>query len=545
MNLSPKLLCCLGAVLLVGTVRAQEVTYERLLNPEREPQNWLTFSGNYRGWRYSLLDQITPANARNLELKWVFQAQTTQRVEATPLVVDGVMYVVQAPNDVVALDARTGRVFWIYQYRVPSDAFGPCCGLNNRGLAILGNTLYMGTIDAHLVAIDAKTGQQIWDTPVADYTQRYSFTEAPLVVKDKVMIGVAGAEAGIRGFIAAYSAETGREVWKFNTIPGPDEPNFGTWPGETWRRGGGSSWTTGTYDPDLNIVIWGTGNPWPDFDFELREGDNLYSDSALALDANTGKLKWYFQFTPNDSADWDSSEVPVLADMPMNGANRRVVYLANRNGFFYVLDRATGQFVRGNAFVKQNWATGLDPNGRPIRAPNMRASPGGTLTFPGSQGGTSWYSPSYSPHTGLFYVSAWEDYGVYFSKGVAGVEGGRGSGFPRSTMPTITRGPINTWTENIAHGEVKAIDPKTGEQKWAFKMNDVTDAGVLTTASDVLFTGNREGFFFVLDARNGNLLWKLNAGGQASSTPITYSVDGKQYVSMSCGRAVFVFGLRD
>jgi len=546
MTARSKSLLCAGAVLVASTMAlAQDVTYERLLNPDKEPQNWLTFSGSYLGRRYSLLNQITPDNVKNLEVKWVFQGQTLQRIEATPLVVDGVMYVVQAPNDVLALDAVTGRVYWMYQYRLSATSSGPCCGLNNRGLAILGSTLYMGTIDGHLVAIDAKTGHQLWDVQIADNASFYSLTEAPLVVKDKILIGVAGAERGIRGFVGAYAADSGREVWKAYTIPGPGEPGFDSWPGDTWKRGGGSSWTTGSYDPELNLVIWGTGNPWPDTDPEMREGDNLYTDSAIALDADTGKMKWYFQFTPNDGADWDSSQVPVLAEMRVNGAQRKVVYWANRNGFFYVLDRATGKFIRGNAFVKQNWATGLDENGRPVRVPNMRASVAGTLTFPGSQGGTNWFSPSYSTHTGLFYVSAWEDYGAVFSKGVQPHDGGRGSGLPRSTMPTITRGPMNTWTETIAHGEVKAIDPTTGQQKWAFKMNDVTDAGILTTASDVLFTGNREGFFFVLDARNGNLLWKLNTGGQVSSTPITFSVNGKQYVSMSCGHSVFVFGLRE
>jgi alcohol dehydrogenase (cytochrome c) len=533
------------AIATATNVTAQNVTYQRLLNADKEPQNWLTFSGSYLGRRYSTLDQITPTNAKNLELKWVFQAQSLQKLEATPLVVDGIMYITQPPNDVVALDAKTGRVFWIYQYRAAASATGPCCGLINRGLAILGNALYMGTIDMHLVAIDAKSGHQLWDVQVADYAAGYSFTEAPLIVKDKIVIGAAGGEKGVRGFLSAYSAETGQEVWKLNTIPAPGEPGNETWPGDTWKRGGASSWMTGSYDPDLNFIFWGTGNPWPDTDPEVRGGDNLYTDSAIAIDADTGKMKWYFQFTPNDGADWDSMQVPVLADMPVNGAQKKVIYWANRNGFFYVLDRATGKFIRGNAFVKQNWATGLDANGRPIRAPNMRATVAGTRTFPGSQGGTNWYSPSYSPHTGLFYVTAWQDYSDVFTKGIPQVDGGRGSGFPRSTMPTITRGPINTWTEDIAHGEVQAIDPKTGEKKWGFETNDVSDSGILTTASDMLFTGGREGYFFAIDARNGKLLWKTNTGGQMSSSPITYSVDGKQYVAMSCGHALFVFGLRD
>lgn len=546
MKIARHTLLLFSAILIAGGAAAQNVTYQRLLNADKEPQNWLTFSGSYLGRRYSTLDQITPANAKNLELKWEFQTQSTQRMEATPLVVDGVLYVTQPPNDVVALDAKTGRAFWIYQYRLPLTAGGPCCGLNNRGLAILGDTIYMGTIDAHLVAIDAKSGHQLWDVQVADNSMGYSLTEAPLVVKDKIIMGVAGGERGIRGFVAAYSAETGQQEWKLNTIPAPGEPGSETWPaGDGWKRGGASSWTTGSYDPDLNLIFWGTGNPWPDLDPESRPGDNLYTDSALAIDPDTGKMKWYFQFTPNDGDDWDSIQVPVLADMPVNGVQRKVIYWANRNGFFYVLDRATGKFIRGNAFVKENWATGLDENGRPIRSPNSRATVGGTLTFPGSQGGTNWFSPSYSTHTGLFYVSAWQDYSAIFTKGLPAVNGGRGGGFPQSTMPTITRGPLNTWTEEIAHGEVQAIDPRTGEKKWGFEMNDVTDSGILTTASDMLFTGGREGYFYALDARNGALLWKLNTGAQMSSSPITFLVDGKQYVAMASGNALFVFGLRE
>jgi alcohol dehydrogenase (cytochrome c) len=528
--------------LMVMPASAQ-VSSQRLLNTDKEPQNWLMYSGNYNGRRYSQLDQITPANANQLELKWVFQANSLQKMEATPLVVDGVMYVTQPPNDIVALDAKTGRIFWIYQYH--PAAVQVCCGQVNRGLAILGDTLYMGTIDAHLEAISAKNGHLLWDVKVAD-ENNYSITEAPLIVKDKVVVGAAGGDEGIRGFVAAYSPETGDLVWKFNTIPPPDEPGNETWPGDTWKKGGGPSWMTGSYDPALNLVYWGIGNPYPDMLPDTREGDNLYTCSAIALDADTGKLKWYFQFTPNDGNDWDSMQVPVLAQMPWNGKPRDVIYWANRNGFFYVLDRATGKFLRGNPFVKQTWATGLDANGRPIRSDTSRATLEGTKVYPGTQGGTNWYSPSYSPHTKLFYVSAWEDYFNIMTKPAPGVvPAGRIPGFPRSPLPTLNRGPIDTWSEAYGHGEVKAIDPQTGEQKWAFKMHDTTDSGILTTASDVLFTANREGYFLVLDARNGNLLWRATLGAQISSAPITYSVDGKQYAAMSAGHALFVFGLRE
>ncbi|HXA56450.1 MAG TPA: PQQ-dependent dehydrogenase, methanol/ethanol family [Candidatus Acidoferrum sp.] len=533
-----------AAFALLATSLSAQVSSQRLLNSNKEPQNWLMYSGNYSGLRYSLLDRITPANANQLELEWVFQTNSVQKMEATPLVVDGVMYATEPPNDIVALDAKSGRVFWTYQYTPATVQL--CCGQANRGLAILGDTLYMGTIDAHLQAIDAKNGRLLWDVKVADEST-YSITEAPLIVKDKIILGVAGGEEAIRGFVAAYSPENGDLLWKFNTVPGPGEPGHDTWPGDTWQHGGGSSWMTGSYDPGLNLVFWGIGNPYPDLAPELRQGDNLYTNSALAIDPDTGKLKWYFQFTPNDGNDWDSMQVPVLAETEWNGAPRKVIYWANRNGFFYVLDRATGKFLRGNAFVKQTWATGLDQNGRPIRSDNSRATVGGTKVYPGTQGGTNWYSPSYSPRTGLFYVSAWEDYFNVMTKlsPLGFTPGGRGQGFPRSPLPSINRGAINTWTDQYGHGELKAIDPKTGQTKWAFKMNDVSDSGILTTASDMLFTANREGYFLVLNARDGTLLWKATLGAQISSAPVTYMIDGKQYVALSAGHALFVFGLRE
>jgi alcohol dehydrogenase (cytochrome c) len=328
-------------------------------------------------------------------------------------------------------------------------------------------------------------------------------------------------------------------------IPGPGEPGNETWPGDTWKRGGGSSWICGTYDPDLNLVFWGIGNPYPGLSPGLRKGDNLYSDSAIALDPDTGKLKWYYQFSPNDGRDWDSIQVPVLGEMTWNGAPRKVIFWANRNGYFYVLDRATGKFLRATPFVKVNWATGFDENGRPIPAESAKPSVGGTKVYPGTQGGTNWFSPSLSAHTGLFYVSAWEDYFNIFTEVSPTVTGpAQFPGFPKSPLPNIVRGPINTWTDEVGHGEVKAIDPRTGEQKWAFRMHDVTDGGILTTASDTLFTANREGYFLVFDARNGNLLWRAMLGAQIAAAPVTYTVGGEQYVSISAGHSVFTFGLR-
>jgi len=532
-------LLCLTA----SGIAAAEVSYQDILNAQNEPQNWLTFSGSYAGLRYSTLTQITPANAKDLEIKWVFQADSVQKMESTPLVVNGVMYLTQPPNDIIALDAKRGTVYWTYHYTVPADV-RLCCGLVNRGLAISGNTLFMGTVDGHLVAVDAKDGKLLWDVPLGDNHTGYGITEAPLVVKDKVIVAMAGAESGIRGFIAAFSLKTGEQVWKFNTVPGPGEPGNETWPANTWQHGGASSWVTGTYDPDLNLVFWGIGNPFPDYDYEARLGDNLYSNSAIALDPDTGKLKWYFQFTPNDRADYDAIQVPVLADINWQGARRKVILWANRNGFFYVLDRATGKFLRGAPFVKETWATGLDGNGRPIRSPEAEGTLAGNQIYPGIQGGTNWYSPSYSLRTGLFYVTAWQDYSAIFIQQPMAT-GRMRQMSPVSPIPNIARGPLNTWTDVVGHGEVQAIDPATGDKKWIFKMEDVSDSGILTTASDVLFTGNREGYFHVLDATTGKLLWRATTGGQMAASPITYEVDGKQYVAMGSGHALFVFGLRN
>jgi alcohol dehydrogenase (cytochrome c) len=541
------ILLLLLSSLLTCSLYAQ-VTADRLVRSSEEPQNWLTYSGNYASQRYSLLKQVDLANVKNLELKWVFQAQSLQKFESTPLVVNGIMYVTQSPNDVIALDAKTGAAFWVYRYN-PSPAARPCCGVVNRGVAILGDTLFMATVDAHLVAIDAKNGHLLWDVKVAEAAAGYALTLAPLVVKDKVVVGIAGAEFGIRGFISAYDARTGKEAWKFYTIPGPGEPGHETWRGEDWLHGGASAWITGSYDPDLNLIYWGIGNPGPDYNVDERPGDNLYSDSVVALDPDTGKLKWYFQFTPNDAYDYDSVQVPVLANMNWDGSPRKVLMWGNRNGFFYVVDRTTGKFLFGRPFVKVNWARGLDDSGRPIRSPQ----PAGTPTYPGNQGGTNWYSPSYSPNTGLFYVSAWEDYSTIYAAIPAEYKEGQRYTAGANTGPIPggdplgggVRGPINTYTEAAGHGTVLAIDPHSGDRKWAFAMHDVTSSGILTTATDLLFTGGREGYFQALNARTGELLWKASLGGDIIAGPITYEVGGKQYISVNAGHALFVFALRN
>ena len=538
-----------------------QITAEQLRQSAAESHNWLTYSGGYSSHRYTELDQISPENVTELEQRWVYQTQVLGPWQATPLVVDGVMYLTQRPNDVVALDARTGRAFWIYHYPTPSGQRA-CCGSNNRGVAILGNTLFMATLDAHLVAIDATTGGELWNVDVADMDAAYAFTLAPLAVKDKVIVGTSGGDYGIRGFIAAFDAETGEEAWRFYTIPGPGEPGHETWEPcppeptmfcdpEAWRHGGGAVWVTGSYDPELNLTYWGVGNPGPDFNTAQRPGDNLYSDSVVALDVDSGELRWHFQFTPDDPYDYDAVQIPVLVDVEQDDTTFRLMVWANRNGFFYVLDRENGQFLSGQPFVDVNWAAGLDDSGRPIETPQ----PPGEPTFPGVQGGTNWYSPSYSPRTGLFYVSAWEGYGSVFDGAPQEYREGRSfvGGSPRGfvpvsdapTVPGLSRGPLNTWTEAAGRGAVIALDALTGEPAWKFEMTDVTSSGLMTTASDLVFTGSREGYFQALDAKTGELLWKTNLGGQIVNGPISYEVDGEQYLATIAGHSLVAFALRD
>ena len=525
-----------------------QVSFDQIVNASEEPENWYTYSGTLMSQRYTELTQITTDNVADLELQWVFQARSLEKFEATPLVVDGVMYTIQNPNDVVALDAATGRLFWTYSYD-PSEEARPCCGRLNRGVAILDDSLFMGTIDGRLISLDARTGEQLWNIQVegARPEAGYAFTHAPLVVKDKVIMGTAGGEFGIRGFIAAFDARTGDEAWRFYTIPGPGEPGHDTWPEGTdaWMHGGASVWITGSYDSEHNLTYWGIGNPGPDWNGDEREGDNLYSNSVVALNADTGELEWHFQFSPHDEFDYDAVQIPVLVDMEWEGRAREVMLWANRNGFYYVLDRVTGEFLQGQPFVEVNWASGLDDNGRPVRIPGMVPTREGTLIFPGNQGGTNWYSPSYSPRTGLFYIPSWLNYSsLYVKEPDVYVEGETFTGGgPRRTGPATRSGPINYGTEEEGYGAVRAIDPETGEVVWQFDMGDFTDAGVLTTASDVLFSGGREGYFFALDARYGSLLWRTSVGGRVLSGAMSYMVNGRQYVAVAAGNALFNYAL--
>jgi len=532
-------------LLLFLTVTALgQVSWERLSQAAAEPQNWLTYSGTNSSQRFSSLKEIHAGNVKDLQLKWVFQAASFEKFEASPLVVDGVMYTVQAPNDIVALDAATGRIFWTYNY-TPLPTARVCCGRVNRGLAILGETLYMGTIDGRLLALDANSGEPIWNIAVARPESGYSITHAPLIVKDKVIVGTAGGEFGIRGFIAAYDAKTGKEVWRFNTIPGPGEAGNETWAGESWKTGGGSIWVTGSYDAELNLTYWGVGNPGPDWNGDTRAGDNLYSDCVLALDGDTGKLKWHYQFTPHDDLDYDAAQVPVLADLQYEGKPRKVMMWANRNGLYYVLDRVSGKFLVGKPYTKVTWMDGFDERGRPRKLTGAAPSKEGTRVFPSVQGATNWYSPSYSPQTGLFYIPMWNNTSSIFVKRQEEYKEGQVyiSGYPLSSFGLNRGAQANTRKPEEGHGAVMALDGATGEKKWQLDFVDVTNGGILTTATGLLFTGNREENFYALDARTGAILWKTNLGGNFINGPITYAVKGRQYVAVTSGNGLYVFGL--
>ena len=538
-----RLVIIVGLVASVHLVTGQEpagtvapsfspVTWERLLHAADEPHNWLMYSGTFDSQRFSRLDQIDTRNVGNLELKWAYQIPQIDRAETVPLVVDGVMFVTEAPSNIVALDAATGRAYWRYDHELPDD-LRICCGRNNRGVAILGDTLYMSTLDAHLVAIDARTGNLVWNTEVADYASGYSKTAAPLIVKDQVVTGIAGGEFGIRGFLDSYNAKTGSLEWRTHTIPGPDNPDNRSWAGDSWRTGGSPTWITGSYDPDLNLVYWGTGNPGPDWNGDVRMGDNLYADSALALDGDTGEMAWFFQFTPHDVHDWDAIQVPILADIEFEGETRKVMMWANRNAFYYTLDRETGEFLVGKPFARQTWAEGLDENGRPIRAPDTFPTVEGTVVSPTVTGGTNWWSPAYNPRTGLFYVNAFDGEAKFFIRDEAYQEGEQ-----------FTGGGIEGVLPNDKyHSAIRAIDPATGDRRWEFPIWPRSSAGILTTAGNLVFSGSNDGYVYALDATSGEELWHITVGGRVHSAPMTFAVHGQQYVTIAAGNVVYTFGL--
>lgn len=510
------------------------VTNDRLLDASAEPENWLMYSGEYNGQRYSLLDQIDRSTVGDLSVEWVYQFHTLSVVETSPVVVDGMMFITESPSTLIALDALTGRPFWKYEHPVP-DKLTLCCGENNRGVALLGDKVYMGTVDGRLIAFDAVTGNILWNVEVGSGAAGFSITSAPLVVKDMVVTGVGGGEYGVRGYLDAYDAETGDRRWRFYTIPAEGEPGNETWGGDSWRYGGAPTWLTGSYDPDSNLIYWGTGNPGPDWNGDVRPGDNLYSDAVVALDADTGELEWHFQFTPHDTHDWDAAQIPVLVDLEWEGEPRRLMLFANRNSFYYVLDRETGEFLHANAYAKQTWAEGIDAHGRPILIPNMDPTEDGIEVAPGIGGSTNWNSPSYSRDTGLFYTFAYDASDIYYKRDEEYSEGDTYLG---------GYGEEADDSENF-FAAIRALSPLTGELRWEYEL-DASEwyrAGILTTAGGVLFGGSGDGYVIALDDGTGEALWHVNVGGPVHAAPMTFSVGGRQFVSVTANHALFTFAL--
>ncbi len=526
-----KLRLSIGILLAGGLLAQGPVSGDGLMRAQQDDESWLMYGRNYSAWRHSPLDEINTENVSRIAPTWIFQSDILGKFQTTPLVRDGVMYVSGPSNHAWALDLKTGRELWHYSDPVPAD-LALCCGQPNRGLAILGDRLYKVNVHATLVALDTKTGDVIWEVESADYRKGYSNTVAPLIVGDKVVIGIAGAEFGTRDFIDAYDAGTGKRVWRFWTVPGPGEPGNETWGGDSWKRGGASTWITGSYDPDLNLIYWGTGNPGPDLDGAPRPGDNLYSDSMVALDADTGELRWHFQFTPHDVHDWDSVADPVLVDMQVDGKGRKALVQANRNGHFYALDRSSGEFLFARAYTDVNWADGIGPDGRPILIPGREPTDEGTLTCPGMGGGHNWHPTSYSPQTGLYYFNSGDGCQIYHGTTQDFVEGEYYLG---SAMENVTGEP--------REGSIIAVDPSNGDTRWRFPLVSPPTSGLLSTGGGLLFAGTLEGYLMALDAATGKPLWRLQAGGPVRAPAITYRFEGRQYIATAAGTSIFVFSL--
>jgi alcohol dehydrogenase (cytochrome c) len=508
------------------------VTYDDILAGFSDPTRWLTYSGDYTGQRHSPLTQITPDNAHRLAAAWTFQTGFDTRgrgFETTPLVVDGILYVTGSNNYAWAIDAGSGRPFWQYRRQLPDDLTYGASAPVNRGFGILGDRLFMVTLDAHLLALDRATGSVLWDIVLADYKIGYAATLAPLVIDGKVIVGISGGEYATRGFIDAYDPETGEQIWRFHTIPGPGEPGSETWPDdpEILARGGGGTWMNGSYDPDLDLIYWGTGNPNPDYYGASRLGDNLYSNSIVALEAETGRLRWHFQFTPHDLNDWDSNHMPVLVDLEWNGAMRRTVMVANRNGFFYVLDRVTGELLLGEPFTGTTWARELDARGRPIIL-----NDGSQGCVPDPWGSTNFYPPSFDPNLELFFVTARETCATFVPEEPEYIPG------RQSTGGVIWIDQDQGWAA------LRALDPRSGELRWEFRYPSPTFAGVMSTASGVVFGGDHEGNFIAFDSATGRDLWHYQTGSRIwGAGAMTFMLDGRQMVLIPSGSTLVAFAL--
>jgi alcohol dehydrogenase (cytochrome c) len=499
--------------------------------------DWPSYNGLATGNRYSTLTQIDKNNVAKLAPKWMFPIGNVTQVENTPLVVEGVMYVSSA-NECWALDAGTGRQIWHYSRPRTRGLAGNAAIGFNRGVAWAGERIFMLTDNAHLIALSRSNGELLWETEMADWHLNYNGTSAPLVAGGLVISGTAGGDEGVRGFVAAYDPASGKEVWRFWTVPLPGEPGDETWVGADKEHRAGATWMTGTYDADLGLVYWPTGNPGPDFDGSERKGDNLYTDSVLALEAATGKLRWHYQFTPHDIHDWDAQEPPVLVDADWQGQPRKLLIQANRNGFFYVLDRTNGALLLAKPFLKKlNWADGIGTDGRPILRNLPVNADGGTYVCPGFQGGTNWFSTSYNPATGLYYFNALERCNVFVPRhgewqAGKGYMGGSARPAPGESFEKSLRA-VNIRTGEIAFDVPQVTTPQTAS------------AGVISTASGLVFFGENSGSFVAADASNGKVLWQFQTNQAWKASPMTYMFDGKQYIAVAAGQNIMAFALPD
>ncbi|HEV3201805.1 MAG TPA: PQQ-dependent dehydrogenase, methanol/ethanol family [Bryobacteraceae bacterium] len=502
-----------------------------------KPGAWPTYDGNESGNRFSPLNQIDATNVARLAPKWMFTLPGAPRaLEVTPVVVDGVMYVTSV-NESYALDARSGREIWHYSRPRSQGLAGDAASGINRGVAVVGDRVFMVSDNAHLFALHRFTGQLLWDVEMADSHQNYGSTSAPLVVNDLVIAGVSGGDEGVRGFLDAYKASTGEHVWRFWTIPAAGDPGSETWSGRALEHGCGATWLTGTYDPEAHLLYWPTGNPCPDYNGDERRGDNLYTASVVALDPATGKLKWHYQFTPHDLHDWDATETPVLVDATFRGQPRKLLLQGNRNGFFYVLDRLTGKVLLAEPFVKKlTWASGIGPDGRPQLLPGNEPTVEGQLVCPAVAGAANWPSNAYSPSTGLFYMFAEESCNVY-SKNDQWWEAGKsfyGGGTRRAPG------------DNTGGKSLKAIDIQTGKTTWEIPDigGGILGSGLMATAGGLIFYGDGSGAFVAADAKTGKLLWHFNTGQSWKAGPMTYTVDNNQYIGVAAGSTILAFSLR-
>ncbi len=495
--------------------------------------NWTSYNGDYSGRRFSSLQEINASNVRELRTAWVFHPGNSQRLEVTPVVIRGVMYITSA-NDVFALDARTGRSLWHYQRPLSPGLLDDAAAHKSRGVAVWQDSVYAETDDAHLLRIDARSGGLIWDIEYADKTKHYGATSAPLAVNGMIIVGTSGGDSGVRGFVAAYDAITGKLKWRFWTIPGPGEFGSSSWPGDAYLYGGATTWMPGTYDPELNTLYWTTSNAAPDFVGDTRPGDDLYTASVVALNADTGELRWYFQFTPHDLWDYDANETPVLVDTRENGSVRRLLVQANRNGFFYVIDRTNGKFLRATRFAeKLTWASQIDPSGRPVLSGKIPTAEG-TYICPGIEGATNWFSPSYNPNTGLLYVIALESCNVFFAKPEKFVKG-------QTYYNTGTKLPADENSQKV----LLALSVADGKIVWRYPQvgNAHSWAGTLATATGLVFFGDDTGMLEAVDGATGRPLWHFNTGQLMSASPMTYEADGVQYVTIAAGSDIFSFAL--